>query len=64
MESNTTDILKGKIRKENGTNKKGLEQVNKNNDLVDDTKKEKKVGKKISKNSSIKKSVFKWNASS
>lgn len=64
MDTNTTDISKGNIKKEGGTNKKGLEQVNKNNGLVNDTKKEKTDGKKFSKNSSFKKTVFKWNGSS
>lgn len=64
MDTNTTDISKGNIKKESGTNKKGLEQVNKNNGLVNDTKKEKTDGKKFSKNSSFKKTVFKWNGSS
>jgi len=64
MESNTTDILKGKIRKENGTKKRALEKVDKNTGIVDDTKNEKADSKKLSKNSSFKKTVFKWNGSS
>jgi len=64
MESNTTDISKGKTKNGNGSNKKALEQVNKKNCLADDTKKEKTDGKKLSKNSSFKKTVFKWNGSS